>query len=129
MAHVQWRQEQAVLDGGKMSAKFLARLFDPWPEFALANGQRHGTRKHGPPIEEVSKEARSEVDAIVRLGRFEIGNGPFAVVGRSNGKRHVDVVAAEPSERIVLLPELVQPEHEWLPNTPFHLLALRILGS
>lgn len=43
------------------------------------------------------------MDTVVGLGRLQIGNRPFPVIGSSNGNRHVNVMAAEAAKGIVLL--------------------------
>jgi hypothetical protein len=46
------------------------------------------------------------MDAVVVLGRFEVGDGPFPIMGSGHGYGHVDMMAAESTESVIDLQEI-----------------------
>ena len=49
------------------------------------------------------KEARGEMNTVVGFRWLQISDRPFSVVWSGDSNRHVDVMAAEASESVILL--------------------------
>jgi hypothetical protein len=80
-----------------VTTKLLTSLGNARPKRALPDRERHDSRKQRPPVEEMSKEARGEVNGVIVRSRL------VDIIWSQNCDGEVDMIASEATIGVVVL--------------------------